>query len=214
MSVKKKKIGLILTGHHKDDQIETFLIRLSRGSGVQGLSAMSNTTRLNNKIRIFRPFLSESKKNLIFISKKVFGTYIKDPSNENKKFLRSNVRKLLPILTKHGIDSNQILRSINNLKSSSKTLNTYFKEVLNKIVKQKRGKFTIKKNDLFSLNEDLQIKVLGFVIRSLNKFDYPPRSQKILTALKYLNSSRENNYQLGGCLLINRNSYISVEKSL
>jgi len=211
---KKKKIKFILTGHHKDDQIETFLIRLSRGSGVQGLSAMSNTTRLNNKIRIFRPFLSESKKNLIFISKKVFGTYIKDPSNENKKFLRSNVRKLLPILTKHGIDSNQILRSINNLKSSSKTLNTYFKEVLNKIVKQKRGKFTIKKNDLFSLNEDLQIKVLGFVIRSLNKFDYPPRSQKILTALKYLNSSRENNYQLGGCLLINRNSYISVEKSL
>ena len=67
---KKKKIKFILTGHHKDDQIETFLIRLSRGSGVQGLSAMSAISYSNNKIKIFRPFLSESKKNLIFISKK------------------------------------------------------------------------------------------------------------------------------------------------
>ena len=93
-SVKKKKIKLILTGHHKDDQIETFLIRLSRGSGVQGLSSMSTTSHLNSKIKILRPLLNESKKNLIFISKKVFGTYVKDPSNNNKKFLRSNIRKL------------------------------------------------------------------------------------------------------------------------
>ena len=45
----------------------------------------------------------KAKKILIFISKKVFGTYIKDPSNNNKKFLRSNIRKLLPILKKYGI---------------------------------------------------------------------------------------------------------------
>ena len=59
---KKKKIKLILTGHHKDDQIETFLIRLSRGSGVQGLSAMSTTSLLDSKLKIFRPFLTESKR--------------------------------------------------------------------------------------------------------------------------------------------------------
>ncbi len=211
---QKKKIKFILTGHHKDDQIETFLIRLSRGSGVQGLSAMSSMSYSNNEVKIFRPFLSESKKNLIFMSKKIFGTYIKDPSNNNKKFLRSNVRKLLPILSKHGIRSDQILRSINNLKSSRKTLNIYFKEILKKIVKRKGKEIYIKKNELFSLNEELQLRVLGFVIRSLNKSDYPPRSKKIFTALKYLNSSKEIKHQLGGCLLVNRNKYIYVEKSL
>ncbi len=211
---KKKKIKFVLTGHHKDDQVETFLIRLSRGSGVQGLSSMSNTSYLNGKIKIFRPFLSESKKNLIFASKKVFGTYLKDPSNNNKKFLRANMRKLLPILTKYGIGSDQILRSINNLKSSSKSLNIYFKEVVKKIVKQKGKKFSIKKNHLFSLNEEFQIRTLGFVIKSLNQQDYPPRSKKILTALKFLNSSRETKHQLGGCWLLNRNNYIYVEKSL
>ena len=211
---KKKKIKFILTGHHKEDQIETFLIRLSRGSGVQGLSAMNTTTLIKNNIKVFRPFLDNSKKNLIFVTKKVFGTYIKDPSNNDKKFLRSKIRKLLPILNKYGINENQIIRSINNLKSSSITINTHFKEVFKKVVKQKEKKIFIKKNNLFALNEELQIKILGHIIKSLKKSDYPPRSKKILNALKFLNSARETKHQLGGCLLINRNNHIYVEKSL
>ena len=210
---KKNKINLVLTGHHKDDQIETFLIRLSRGSGVQGLSAMNTTSFLDNKVKIFRPFLNENKKNLILITKKVFGSYLKDPSNNNKKFLRSNIRKLLPVLKKYGIDNDQIIKSINNLKSSSKTINIYFKEVLKKIVIRKDKKFLIKKDELFSLNDELQIRVLGFVIKSLCKLDYPPRSKKILTALKFLNASKETKHHLAGCLLINRNNYVFVEKT-
>ncbi len=211
---KKNKIKLILTGHHRDDQIETFLIRLSRGSGVQGLSAMNTTSVLNSKIKIFRPFLTESKKDLILIAKKVFGSYVKDPSNINKKFLRSNVRKLLPILKKHGISDDQIIKSINNLKSSSKTLNIYFKEVFKKVVQKKSKKFLIKKNDLFFLNEDMQIRILGFIIKSLSKLDYPPRSKKMIIALKFLNTTKDIKHQLGGCLIKSRNNYIIVEKSL
>ena len=211
---KKKKISLILMGHHKDDQIETFLIRLSRGSGIQGLSAMSLTSCLNNKTKIFRPFLNENKKNLILITEKVFGTYIKDPSNYDKKFLRSNIRKLLPMLNKYGIGNDQIIRSINNLKSSNKTLDMYFKEMFKKLVKQKGKKISIKKYDFFSLNEELQMKILGSVIKLLNKLDYPPRSRKILTALKFLNSTKDVKHQLGGCQLKSKNNYLYVEKTL
>ncbi len=42
---KKNKVKNLVTAHHKDDQIETFLIRLSRGSGVEGLSSMSEATK-------------------------------------------------------------------------------------------------------------------------------------------------------------------------
>ena len=60
---------------------------------------MNTTTVFDSGVKIFRPFLNHNKKNLVFLAKKVFGTYVKDPSNYNKKFLRSNVRKLLPILS-------------------------------------------------------------------------------------------------------------------
>ena len=90
-------------------------------------------------------------KSLNFITNKIFGTYVKDPSNYNKKFLRSNVRRLLPLLKKHGIKDDQIIKSINNLKSSSKTINFYFNSVFDKVVK-KRGKNFYKKNSLFSLS--------------------------------------------------------------
>ena len=82
-----------------------------------------------------------------------------------------------------------------------------------KIVKLKGKKITLKKKDLLSLNEELQIRTLGFAIKSLNNLDYPPRSKKILTALKFLNSSKNTNYKLGGCSIISRNNNISVEKS-
>ena len=61
---KNKKIKFILTAHHKDDQIETFLIRLSRGSGIQGLSSMSKIRKLENNIKLFRPLLNENKADL------------------------------------------------------------------------------------------------------------------------------------------------------
>ena len=85
---------------------------------------------------------------------------------------------------------------------------------MKKIVKRKGKKIYIKKNELFSLNQELQLRVLGFVIRSVNNSDYPPRSKKIFTALKYLNSSRDKIHQLGGCLLVSRNKYVYIEKSL
>ena len=83
----KKNCKIILLGHHKDDQIETFLIRLSRGSGVKGLSSMEMLSSVNQNVKLFRPFLQVEKKVLIHTANKIFGEYIKDPSNKNDKFL-------------------------------------------------------------------------------------------------------------------------------
>ncbi len=210
---KNRKIKVILTAHHQDDQIETFLIRLSRGSGMQGLSSMSDTTNLNKQVKIFRPFLQIKKLELTKISKKVFGSYVRDPSNKDQKYLRVKVRKLLPILKKYGIEESQIIKSINNLRSSSNTFKSYFNEIYKKIILKKRDKCLIKKNDFNSLNDEMKLKVLGNTIKVLIKSDYPPRAKKLKNALIALDTQGlKINYTLSGCHLSQNEKIISVQK--
>ena len=83
---RKNNVNTLLTAHNFEDQVETFFIRLSRGSGLKGLSSMSPLSKLGNKIELYRPLLDTKKKFLIKISKNIFGKYFKDPSNKNKKY--------------------------------------------------------------------------------------------------------------------------------
>ena len=209
---KNKNIKNLLVAHHREDQIETFLIRLSRGSGIQGLSAMSNIYLLDKGIKVLRPFLNTKKKDLVFVSKKIFGTYVKDPSNSSQKFLRVRIRKLLPILKKSGIAEEQIIKSINNLKSSSNTINKYIDEISNKIFKKRKREYLIKYKDFLTLTNEVQIKILGKLIKNLSGKDYPPRSKKINNALKFININHKKRYLFGGCLIINDGRTVFIKK--
>ena len=61
---------------------------------MTGLSSMKTLTKLLKKVKLFRPLLDVKKKYLIEISKKIFGKYFKDPSNKDKKYLRTKIRNL------------------------------------------------------------------------------------------------------------------------
>ena len=209
----KKNCKIILLGHHKDDQIETFLIRLSRGSGVKGLSSMEMLSSVNQNVKLFRPFLQVEKKVLIHTANKIFGEYIKDPSNKNDKFLRVKIRKILPVLFKSGIKKDQIIKSINNLQSSSKTLNVFFNDIFKKIVKKRKGKILIQKKGFLKLNKELKIKILGEVFKRLKKVDYPPRSKKIEILIKELMKNDFKSYQLAGYSISEKDGVFVTEKS-
>ena len=69
---KKNSIKFVLTAHNFEDQVETFLIRLSRGSGLKGLAAMSPLSKIDSQVYLYRPLLDTKKKFLKKISKNVF----------------------------------------------------------------------------------------------------------------------------------------------
>ena len=106
---KKNKINYILMGHHIDDLYENFLLRLLRGSGLKGLTSFGKTAEYKkNSINIFRPLINVEKKDLIYLSRKVFNFFIEDPSNLNENFKRIRIRNLLKNLEKEGLDKKKL----------------------------------------------------------------------------------------------------------
>jgi len=94
----------LLLAHHQNDQAETILLQLLRGSGVAGLSGMP-LCRPNSKeghsISLWRPLLQQTKSELEAYAKKYKLNWIEDPSNQNTRFRRNAIRKkIIPSLEK------------------------------------------------------------------------------------------------------------------
>ena len=118
------KIKDILMGHHEDDFIENFFIRLLRGSGIKGLTSLDKKTTIKKK-NILRPLIDIKKDDLIFIAKKVFNFYVEDPTNQVEKYQRIRVRKLIKNLEKDGLDKKKLKKTIKNLKYANNVIEFY-----------------------------------------------------------------------------------------
>jgi len=208
----KQKIKFIVVGHHRDDQIETFLIRLSRGSGVQGLSSMSKITKLDRKTKILRPLLTEKKQDLILIARYYFGKIFKDPSNTNQKYLRTKIRNLVKQFEKSGIKHDRIIKSIDNLASTRDTLNLYIQKVEKTCVISKKNKIFVSLKNFLLENNEIQLKILNNCIKNISKNYYPSRAKKVLNLLVKIKANEKLKATLGGCVIERLKNNLTIYK--
>ncbi|GKQ53701.1 tRNA lysidine(34) synthetase TilS [Bradyrhizobium sp. Ce-3] len=99
----------ILTAHTRDDQAETLLMRMLRGSGVAGLSAMARETERCG-VMLTRPLLDIAKAQLIATLQKARIGFADDPTNRDPSFTRPRLRALMPMLAKEGGDARNLAR--------------------------------------------------------------------------------------------------------
>ncbi|WP_404386037.1 tRNA lysidine(34) synthetase TilS [Caenispirillum salinarum] len=92
----------LLTGHHREDQAETLLLRLGRGSGLRGLSAMAPVTEAT-EARLLRPLLDVPRASLSATCAAAGMDWVDDPSNRDRRHARVRVRAVLPALETAGI---------------------------------------------------------------------------------------------------------------
>ncbi len=209
---KKNKVKFLLTAHHKDDQVETFLIRLSRGSGVEGLSSMSQSTNLKYGIKLIRPLLEFKKDQLKYISKKIFKKTMKDPSNKNRKFLRTNIRELTKMLENKGLNLDQIIRSIKNISSTKEAINFYVNRSLKEFVKFKK-KETILDLKMFKKEpQEVKFKIINRIVKNRSTSYYPPKSQKVLNLITRFEAKNPKKCTLGGCIFERRKNLLYVTR--
>ena len=99
----------IFTAHTRDDQAETLLMRLLRGSGIAGLAAMARVTEREG-VLLARPFLDVSKPQLIATLKKAKVDFADDPTNHDVNFTRPRLRAVMPVLAAEGGDARNLAR--------------------------------------------------------------------------------------------------------
>jgi len=211
---KKNNIKNLLLGHHLDDLSENFLIRMLRGSGLNGLISFSKKVKYKDqKLDIVRPLLDVEKKDLIYIAKKVFDFFIKDPSNINENFKRTRIRNLLQSLEKEGLDKKKLVLTINNLKDSDRSIKFYLDRNL-----KKNAVFLIKKNiyilnqNFFNQSHEIIFRSLAKIIQNLGKKHYPVRGKSINSLIEGINTKSFSKVTLGGCFIDKVNGTILISK--
>ena len=207
----KNSIKVILTGHNLEDQVETFLIRLSRGSGLKGLSAMKPLSKINSQVSLFRPLLDAQKQSLEKISKNIFGTYLKDPSNKNKKYLRSKIRNLKKPLEKSGIKYEKIFKSIQNLSQSKITLEQHLNKIFKKLIIKANNEIFINFKNYKDLNMDTKIALINHSVKQLKSNYYDLRSKKVENLISSLDKKGFKNSTLGGCIFFKKGEYLRLK---
>ena len=209
---KKLKIRNILLGHHQDDLFENFFIRLLRGSGLKGLVSLDKKNTISG-INILRPLIHQNKKDLVFLSKKVFGFYINDPTNLDEKFQRIKVRKLINSLQENGLNKKKFLKTIQNLKFSNKVVNFYVNENLKKnAVFSDRNKNLILSKSFFTQPYEVVFRAFSESIRLVGKKHYPVRGKKLDKIINDIDNKRLKRATLGGCLVEKVHQTIIISK--
>ena len=209
---KKKKAKSLLMAHHQDDQVETFLIRLSRGSGVEGLSSMQEMTTLRSGIRLIRPLLEFNKKTLKNIAKQAFGKVFNDPSNVNKKYLRTNIRSLKSNLVNKGINIEKIVRSIKNLASTKEALDFYVLRSMKKFVKFEKNSTILNLVQFQKEPQEIRFRIINDIVKKRSNSYYPPRSKKVINLINGFKNNRLKKCTLGGCIFERKKSLLYVSK--
>ena len=209
---KNSNIKHILLGHHSDDLLENFLIRMLRGSGLRGLTSFGSSS-VDGNIKLLRPLTVFDKNQLILFTKKIFGKYIQDPSNFDEKFQRIRIRKLINELQKDGLDKTKFLKTIKNLKYSNNVVDFYVQENL-----KKNTFFSVKKNNLI-LNKNFFEQPYEVIFRSfsdslkiIGKKYNSVRGKKLDKIINQIEKNHLNKATLGGCIVEKVNQSVIISK--
>jgi tRNA(Ile)-lysidine synthase len=161
---EQTKSNYVLTAHHIDDSIETFFINLIRGSGIFGLTGISNNYQIYK-----RPLLFLKKEEIIHFAERNLISYRSDSSNEKDDYLRNRIRHhLIPLfnsISEKATDG--ILKSIEHLASDKKIIKFGLNQLAEKCIIKQEGTLHVFDLDILN-NEELIDSALFHLLKNYN----------------------------------------------
>ena len=199
-------IDTIFVAHQADDQIETFLMNLGRGSGIYGLAAMKRET-IRDGIKIVRPLLNTPR---VEIKKYCDDNNIKyfwDEMNDDDHYTRVRIRQNRHLLNdKLGISDARLMLAIENLGRLRDSLDENIGQLVDGVCHRNYAMFS--DTFLFDLDMDIRLKFIGMLIQKIGGDNYQPRLKSLSGALDKL--SGDCKFTLGHCTIRRLKSKILI----
>lgn len=176
-------------GHHLEDQAETVLMRLTRGSGVDGLSAMLPSSKRDG-ITFLRPLLAISKTELGDFVEALGVTVVIDPTNENTHHARVRMRKSMSVLDSEGLSAHRLAETAARMARARAALDSARDAFLATHAKgHPTGFATFSKDTFADLPEEIGLRVLNQLCRQVGGRLYPAREERVVALHRALTAA-------------------------
>ena len=208
---KRHGVGNLLLAHHQDDQAETFLLRLMRGSGVDGLAAMASLSERDG-LRLLRPLLSLPKCRLAATCGKFKQPWIDDPSNQSARFTRVRVRKLMAEFEAEGLTAARLAATSGHMAQARGALEeAALQLVLSSVVLYPQGYAEIDAKPLSAAPREIGLRALSLVLRRVGGGHYPARYDRLKAVFEALcHGTLKRGRTLAGCHLAAQSGSVRV----
>ena len=169
-------IGHLLLAHHLDDQAETFLLRLARGSGVEGLAAMADRLDPPEGPALLRPLLPFPKAALAATLLHAGLDAVDDPSNRNPAYARVRLRGLMPVLAGEGLTAERLAQTAQRMADAAEVLDLAARDLAERcVIFHAAGYATIDASALCEAPRATRLRLLARLLQAIGGGGYPPR---------------------------------------
>ena len=195
----------LLLAHHQDDQAETLLLRLDRGSGLDGLAAMAGAVERPG-LRLLRPLLGVPAARLRATLESGGLPWVEDPSNHDRRFARVRLRQLMPVLAGDGVSASRLGRVASALGRARGIMDAAVVAFLAVAVTPHPAGFCwLDAGRYGAAPAEVARRALTRLLLCLGGGLYPPRSDRLERLHRSLaGGSLEAGRTLGGCRILPR----------
>jgi len=201
----------LAVAHHREDQAETLLQRLARGSGLDGLAAMAAVVELAS-VRVVRPLLAVGRERLRATLTARGQDWIEDPSNADTAFSRVRLRRLLPLLAREGMDAGRLAAASRHLGRARAALDDAVAELLGAGAELcPAGYLRLDPRAFAAAPREVSLRALARCVMTVGGGAYTPRLQRLERLhAAVVGAAALSPRTLGGCRILAHGGRILV----
>ena len=208
---REQGIGHLLLAHQAQDQAETILMRLAKGSGVDGLAGMARQSDYEG-IALWRPLLSVPKEALIATCAAAGLPFATDPGNTASRFARGRLRQVMPLLAAEGLTLDRLLALGTRAAEVKQALDHYTLMLAQTATTMDAaGAIHIQMEPLRAAPRAIIERLLGMALRAIHPGDYGPEQAALTAATDaVLAADTKPAHTLHGCLIARQAAHVTL----